>query len=375
MATVFRAHDERLGRQVAVKIMKPAVAARPDAAGRFLREARALAGLKHPGVCEIFDFAPASAAAPAHMVCELIEGPTLRQFLNGRRGRLLPETAALIAAGLADVLAAVHDRGIVHRDIKPENVMLDLGRGEARVVLMDFGVAHVMGQPPSTPPGALMGSPAYMSPEQVMGEELAPSSDQWGLGVLLYEMVTGSLPFAGRNLAAVVAAVTRGQTRRPSQITPYAGDAFDQICMRCLATAPSDRYPGLANLAERLRAFCRDSGLAPDRAGLRRLLVDPGGVEAQVRQSAADLAVRAARAAAGQGQVARALAELGRALAYVPAHADAERVRRALGARHAPTRGILLIASALMEQMGRAGLTPRFRVPEIAEPSPTYRAG
>jgi serine/threonine protein kinase len=330
MGSVFRAHDVGLDRAVAIKVLRPGIAAQPEAAARFLDEARVLARMKDAWVPEIFDFVAASPAAPAYLVCELIEGTTLRQFLNAQRGRLLPETAALIVAFLADVLASVHRHGVVHRDIKPENVMLDLRRGAARIVLIDFGVAHVMSDGRARARGALMGSPAYMSPEQAAGEDPGPSSDQWGLGVLLYEMVTGGMPFAGRNLAAVVNAVALGRPRAPSQVTPYAGPAFDQLCMRCLAPAPSDRHPSLEHFAQQLREFCRAAGLTPDRASLHRLLSDPAGVDAAVRARAADLAVLAALRAAQEGRLARTLAELSRALAYRPAHAEAERVRRTL---------------------------------------------
>ncbi|HEY0713482.1 MAG TPA: serine/threonine-protein kinase, partial [Polyangia bacterium] len=145
MATVFRARDTQLSREVAVKVMTLAVAARADSAERFRREARAVAAVKHPGIVEIFDFVAANDADPAYIVSELIRGSTLRKFLDERRGRLLPETAALIAMALAEALQAAHARGVVHRDIKPDNVMLERATEGARVVLTDFGVAHVTG--------------------------------------------------------------------------------------------------------------------------------------------------------------------------------------------------------------------------------------
>ncbi|HEY5283192.1 MAG TPA: serine/threonine-protein kinase, partial [Polyangia bacterium] len=159
MATVFRARDTQLGRDVAVKVMSMVHSARGGASERFRREAHAVAALNHPGIVEIYDFVAATEQEPSYIVAELIRGPTLRKILEERGGRLLPEIAALVALPLAEALALAHERGVIHRDVKPDNVMIETGGESSRVVLTDFGVAHITGMETMTATGALVGSP------------------------------------------------------------------------------------------------------------------------------------------------------------------------------------------------------------------------
>src|SRR5262245_41999264 len=178
MATVYRAFDPQLARDVAVKVIHGAFTGRGDIEKRFRREAQAVAGLKHEAIVAVFDFAPGGDGEPAYIVSELVEGPTLRQLLDRAGGRLLPEIATLIAARVAAALGAAHARGIVHRDVKPDNVMIDLGGGEragVRVLLTDFGIARMIEDDTLTATGSILGSPAYMSPEQAKGGTIGAS--------------------------------------------------------------------------------------------------------------------------------------------------------------------------------------------------------
>jgi eukaryotic-like serine/threonine-protein kinase len=346
---VFRARDSQLGREVAVKVMTLAVAARAESAERFRREAQAVAAVKHPGIVEIFDFVGATETEPAYIVSELITGPTLRQFLDSRRGRLLPESAALIAIPIAEAIRVAHARGIVHRDIKPDNVMLDRGGGKCRVVVTDFGVAHITGMETMTATGALVGSPAFMSPEQARGHGVGPASDLWALGVLIYEMATGHLPFPGKDALLVVASIARGLYKRPSQISGYAGTGLDEICGRCLRVQPAERYPDLGDLAADLRGFCRAGGLEPDDKSLFDLLTDPERFEAGLRPRVADAAVVQARRHSRRGELGRALSELARATAYVPRHPEAEKLVASISWRRRwlKVAGVAAAAAAL----------------------------
>ena len=364
MATVFRARDSQLGREVAVKVMSLAVAARAESAERFRREAQAVAAVKHPGIVEIFDFVAATDTEPAYIVSELIQGPTLRQFLDSHRGRLLPESAALIAIPIAEALAVAHARGIVHRDVKPDNVMLDRGGGKCRVVLTDFGVAHITGLETMTATGALVGSPAFMSPEQARGHGVGPASDVWALGVLLYEMATGHLPFPGKDALLVVAAIARGLYKKPSLVSPYVGGGLDAISGRCLQLAPGERYPQLQALANDLRAFFRAGGLEPDGGALPALITDPERFEAGLRPKVADAAVAQARRHSRRGELARALGELARATAYVPRHAEAERLVASISWRRRWLK-VTGVAAAVAAVAG-AGLWLGPRVREMA---------
>ena len=344
MASVFRARDTQLGREVAIKVMGMTVATRGQGAERFRREAQAVAALKHPGIVEIYDFVHATAEEPSYIVAELIEGPTLRRLLDDRQARLLPEVAALIALPLAEALATAHERGIVHRDIKPDNVMLERSGDRCRVVITDFGVAHITGLETMTASGALVGSPAYMSPEQARGHDVGPGADIWALGILLYEMATGCLPFPGKDPFSVIAAIARGTFRRPSQIAATVGPRFERIVVRCLLRDPAARYPSAGELAADLRELASEAGLLPEQPALRRFLDDPAQFETELRPRIADAAVAQARQRARRGELARALAEIGRATAYVPSHAGANALLKKLSAG----RTILRVASFIV---------------------------
>ena len=361
MATVFRARDTQLGREVAVKVMSLAVAARAESAERFRREAQAVAAVKHAGIVEIFDFVGATDTEPAYIVSELIQGPTLRQFLDTRRGRLLPEAAALIAIPIAEALAVAHARGIIHRDIKPDNVMLDRGGGKCRVVVTDFGVAHITGLETMTATGALVGSPAFMSPEQARGHGVGPASDLWALGVLTYEMATGHLPFPGKDALLVVASIARGLYKRPSLVSAYVGGGLDQICGNALQVSPAARYPNLGDMATDLRAFCRAGGLEPDDRSLFDLLTEPEKFEASLRPRVADAAVAQARRHSRRGELGRALSELSRATAYVPRHAEAEKLVASISWRRRSLKVGGVVAATLALAGAAIFLGPRVK--------------
>jgi serine/threonine-protein kinase len=373
MATVFSARDMQLGREVAIKVMSMALAARGDAGERFRREAQAVATLRHPSILEIYDFVPATEEEPSYIVTERINGPTLRQILEQHRGRLLPEVAALIALPLAEALAIAHERGVVHRDVKPDNVMIEPRSEKSRVVLTDFGVAHITGLETMTATGALVGSPAYMSPEQARSREMGPPTDFWALGALLYEMVTGVLPFAGKDPFTVITAIVRGTFRRPSQIIATVGPEFESMILRCLKSNPAERYANAGLFAADLRTFLRQAGLENEGLNLRQFLDSPEEFEKKLRPKVADICIGRARLHMRRGELARALAEISHATAYVPKHPGAEKLLRRLTVGKAAIKVvILLIVSGLVTLvilLGRPLLHPKpipVKAPEIA---------
>ncbi|MGW3768540.1 serine/threonine-protein kinase [Actinomadura verrucosospora] len=217
MGTVWRAHDERLGRQVAVKELRLPEgldAEERDAwTARVDREARAAARLRHPGIVTVHDLVTTDDGQP-WIIMELVPGPSLADVL-AEHGPLPPDRAAALGARVLDALRAAHQAGIVHRDIKPANVLLE---GD-RVVLTDFGIAAVEGDATLTRSGALLGTPAYMSPEQVRGLPAGAESDLWSLGATLHTAVEGRPPFAGTSPGAVLVAVA---TEEPAP-APHAG--------------------------------------------------------------------------------------------------------------------------------------------------------
>ncbi|MBN2573610.1 MAG: protein kinase [Deltaproteobacteria bacterium] len=369
MATVFRARDPQLGRDVALKVMGMAHAARGGATERFHREAHAVAALRHPGIVEIYDFVEATETEPSYIVAELIEGPTLRKLIEAAGGRLLPEFAALIALPLVEALAVAHERGVIHRDVKPDNVMVESSGKSSRVVLTDFGVAHITGLESMTATGAMVGSPAYMSPEQARGHDVGPATDLWSVGTTLYEMVTGVVPFAGKDPYTVIAAILRGVFRPPSQIVATVGPDFEAMVTRCLKARPGDRYPSAAALAADLRAFAQASGLVPEAEALRRYIDERDTAIAELRPRVAEAAMARARQHARRGQLARALAEIGHATAYVPDHPGANRLLKRLSAGRNAIRAVMVLAALVCAGavfwLAKPLLVPKPPVPAI----------
>lgn len=262
MGIVYRAHDTRLGRDVALKVLPEELAAEPDRLDRFRREARALAALDHPNIVTVYSVE--EDAGVVFLTMALVDGQNLEARL--RVGRLtLPEFFD-VAAQLADALAAAHGKGIIHRDLKPANVMVT---GEGRVKILDFGLAKRAGPPGAdadvtelkTDAGIVMGTAAYMSPEQAQGQPLDHRSDIFSLGVMLYEMLAGARPFSGANSTALLAAVLRDE---PAPI-PGCDDAVSRVVLQCMAKRPSDRF----QVAGEVRASLTALRQAPASSGAR----------------------------------------------------------------------------------------------------------
>ncbi|GAA1816012.1 hypothetical protein GCM10009682_41120 [Luedemannella flava] len=240
MGEVWAATDELLGRAVAVKLILPTLLAEPDFLRRFLAEARAMASVQHSGVVAIHDFY--GDATSAYLVMEYVQGEPLSRVL-ARVGRLAPEATMDLVGQAARALQAVHDRGIVHRDVKPGNLLV---RPDGSLVLADFGIALGTAGTALTASGAILGTPAYLAPEQVLGQAASPRSDVYALGLVAYECLTGTRPFAGDNPFAVA-------MQRVNQPPPRLGPEFPPdvvaVVERALAPDPSLRWASAAELA------------------------------------------------------------------------------------------------------------------------------
>jgi len=249
MAEVFLARDQMLGRDLALKVLKEHYAKDERFVGRFLKEARSAASLNHPGVVQVYDQGRLEDGR-YFIAMEHVPGGSLKDLIVGR-GPLDPAEAALLASQVAEALGAAHERGIVHRDVKPQNVLLGEA-GEAKVA--DFGIALAASRTPSTSGTDLLsGTPGYMSPEQAMGERVGPESDLYSLGVVLYEMLTGVVPFEAEGPLATAMKHVTDRPLPPRERDPHVPEAMDALVMRLLAKDPEDRYPSAAELAEDLR--------------------------------------------------------------------------------------------------------------------------
>jgi tRNA A-37 threonylcarbamoyl transferase component Bud32 len=246
MASVHRAIDLRLGRRVAVKMLRPKVLADPDLAMRFRREAHAATVLRHPNVVACLD--TGTDDGRPYLVMEIVDGEDLASLL--RRERRLPwERAVRIAGDVAIGLGVAHGRGFVHRDVKPGNILLARD-GRARIT--DFGIARLDAEAEASLPGTTLGSVHYFSPEQAQGATTTPASDVYGLGLVLFEALTGARPFGGGSPEAIASARVGAPAPSPRTLEPGIPVWVDAIVRRALAPRPADRYPNGAALAAAL---------------------------------------------------------------------------------------------------------------------------
>jgi len=291
MGMVYLAEDSQLQRQVALKTPHFEQEPTPELLERFYREARAAANLRHPNICPVHDVGQIEGTHYISMA--FIDGHPLSAFI---RAKPQPERQILIVVRkLAQALEEAHERGIVHRDLKPANIMVDK-RNEP--IIMDFGLARKLEREQSVrirQSGMLIGTPAYMSPEQIEGEpdKVGRASDQFSLGVILYELLTGQLPFRG-SLSAVMAQIITKDPTPPSQLRPDLDLRIEALCQKMLAKDPAKRFASLAAVAEEIAVILRNPGgkqtstaLASGQPAVLPPATDPNALASTARQSAA----------------------------------------------------------------------------------------
>ncbi len=269
MGVVYLGVDTRLNRPVAVKFIKPELTRNPDRVARFFQEARAAAAVNHPAIAQVYDVGEFEGAT--FIVMEYVEGKTVRQLIAGRELDLLG--AVEVAVQVAEGLARAHRAHIVHRDIKSDNIMVTT---EGHAKILDFGLAKLLDQPADTVEtapegdtqaalaatqtlaGQVMGTPSYMSPEQARGQEVTPASDIFSLGIVIFEMVAGELPFKGDTPQQTIQAIAYDEARPVTVIRRNLPSELQRILSRCLRKNPSARYPEAGVLAEDLKRLKTD---------------------------------------------------------------------------------------------------------------------
>jgi serine/threonine-protein kinase len=265
MGMIFKAEHVRLGRQVALKVLKSKLVERLDVVARFFKEARAVNDIRHPHIIEVHDFVEIADEDPplVYMVMDLLEGQNLGARIR-RGGPLGAADVVTIGLQVTDALRAVHEKGILHRDLKPENVfLLATDDGAIRVKLLDFGIARAFGKhrpDGDTKPGSAVGTPEYMSPEQILEKELDPRTDVYALGLLFYEMLTGRAPFKGESYGEVM---IRQVKAAPAPIASLRADpvpeALDRLVMRCLEKDRDRRFRNMIEVREALLEMGHDT--------------------------------------------------------------------------------------------------------------------
>ena len=249
MATVYKAVQQPLGRVVAVKALKPSIAVDSQFAKRFEREAHFMASLQHENILHVHDFLKQDGSM--FIIMEYVQGIDLFDLLEKRR--MLPvDVAAIIALAVARALDYAHFRGIVHRDVKPANVMISR---QGEVKLMDFGIARDDTQRDLTETGTGLGTPSYMSPEQILGDKLDFRSDIFSLGIVLYQMVTGQKPFVEDDSHTVMQKIRLDRYTSPRKLNPLVPRQLEQVMARCMEKLPANRYGSTQALIDDLMEF------------------------------------------------------------------------------------------------------------------------
>jgi serine/threonine-protein kinase len=338
MAVVYRAQDETLKREVAIKVLHAHLLAEPESKARLEREAQAVAKLHHDNILQVFDYSGGDSLS-SYIVTEFIDGQTLKQFLNTRKTPL-PEVAALIAIELGTALAHAHSLGILHRDVKPENVMV---RKDGVIKLMDFGVAQILDLERMTITGQLLGSPAYMAPELFEGKPLDFRTDVFSVGIMLYQMATGALPFSGRNPHEVLKRIAEGRFPDPRTLNRLVADRLARIIARALAKKPDDRYATIGALVDELKLYVRDAGLDEPREEVRKYFTNPEAYEIKLMDRIVAGLVATGRREKASRKLARALECWNRALALDAHNTDVlKELNRIEGRRRVQRTGVII---------------------------------
>ncbi len=342
MAVVYRGRDTMLDREVAIKVLHAHLSDREESRQRLRREAITVAKLRHENIVEIFDYSGEDADS-SYIVTEFIHGVTLREWLDTRWSPR-PALAALIVHRLCIALQHAHEYGVVHRDIKPENVMI---REDGCLKLMDFGIAQIIDHQKLTMTGQLLGSPAYMAPELISGKPVDNRTDLFSVGIMLYQLATGQLPFSGRNPHEVLNRIADAEYTPPSKVLPVVDGELEAIIAKALARTPEERYQSAQALANELEDYLAGVGLEPSVDELEAYFADAETYVDELDQRVCAHLMDRAESASRDGHNARALKLLARVLELAPDNRRASSMLESVKLRGQRMRQLLVVGGAV----------------------------
>lgn len=350
MAVVYRGMDRSLKREVAIKVLHHHLAEHAEARDRFEREAYAVAKLRHENILEIFAYS-GKESPESYIVTEFIDGWTLKQFITDHPPRFA-EIGAMVVSEISRALAHAHGHGVLHRDVKPENVMI---RSDGVVKLTDFGISQMVDTQRMTVTGQLLGSPAYMSPEHVLGHPLDFRTDVFAAGIVLYQLTVGKLPFEGKNPHEILKRIADCKFVDPRVANPRVGGELGKIILRAMAREPDDRYPMIGALVTDLEVYLTGSGLGTPKDELARYFAAPAAYELALEQRLVDHLTRRARAELPEHRTI-ALELLDRILTIDPQHEGAQDLLRSMERRTRWRQGAVAVGLVALAAGGGWGL-------------------
>mgnify|MGYP001315339937 CR=1 FL=1 len=342
MSVVYRAVDSKLKREVAIKVLHDFLMTEESARTRFHREAMSVAKLRHPNIIEIYDYS-GSETEFNYIVTDFVDGYNLSDLI-GAGSLTQPEVGLIIARPIADALSHAHREGIIHRDLKPENILIG---ADGRLKLTDFGIARTVDNSTMTVTGTLLGSPAYMAPEYIEGNAVDEKVDVFAFGAMLFQLLTGELPFQGPTPATLLLNITNGNYKAPNEINPAIHEDIALLILNCLEIDPRKRIQTMIEVRDQIDSILGRIGFENGgRQHLNRALCDTLRYNTELEVELPEKYIGLAKDALSAGDLAQALNDFDRVLSIEPNNKEVHAFLRALHRKRWVRRSLVGISVA-----------------------------